>query len=151
MQGKRLRRTVLPPGRTEGPQQLAVGRGQRRLVEQVRAPQPGPAQRLHPPPAGDFGVVAGQQHFRNGPELVLDRPERFDLVLTDQVMPDVSGIDLAARIHAVRPDLPVVLCTGGNQHDEHRARRAGIRAILLKPITSRDLAALLDRLLKPAG
>ena len=73
------------------------------------------------------------------------------LVLTDQVMPDVSGIDLAARIHAVRPDLPVVLCTGGNQHDEHRARRAGIRAILLKPITSRDLAALLDRLLLPAA
>lgn len=86
-----------------------------------------------------------------GLQLVLDRPERFDLVLTDQVMPDVSGIDLAARIHAVRPDLPVVLCTGGNQHDEHRARRAGIRAILLKPITSRDLAALLDRLLLPAG
>ena len=77
--------------------------------------------------------------------------DTFDLVLTDQVMPDVSGIDLAARIHAVRPDLPVVLCTGGNQHDEHRARRAGIRAILLKPITSRDLAALLDRLLLPAA
>ena len=86
-----------------------------------------------------------------GLQLVLDRPERFDLVLTDQVMPDVSGIDLAARIHAVRPDLPVVLCTGGNQHDEHRARRAGITEILLKPVTSRDLAALLDRLLLPAA
>ena len=90
-----------------------------------------------------------------GLQLVLDRPERFDLVLTDQVMPGMDGVHcipvLAARIHAVRPDLPVVLCTGGNQHDEHRARRAGIRAILLKPITSRDLAALLDRLLLPAA
>ena len=86
-----------------------------------------------------------------GLQLVLDRPERFDLVLTDQVMPELSGMALAARIRAVRPDLPVVLCTGGSHHDEHRARRAGVREVLLKPLTSRDLAALLDRLLPTAA
>ena len=86
-----------------------------------------------------------------GLQLVLDQLDRFDLVLTDQVMPGVSGTALAARIRAIRPDLPVVLCTGGSHNDQRQAQRDGIREILLKPITSRDLAALLDRLLKPAA
>ena len=86
-----------------------------------------------------------------GLQLVLDQLDRFDLVLTDQVMPGLSGTALAARIRAVRPDLPVVLCTGGSYDDEHQARQAGISAILLKPLTSRDLAALLDRSLEPSA
>ena len=86
-----------------------------------------------------------------GLQLVLDQPDRFDLVITDQVMPELTGIALAARIRSVRPDLPVVLCTGGSHDDEEQARQAGIREVVFKPLNSLDLGALLDRLLPPVA
>ena len=81
--------------------------------------------------------------------LFRDQPDRFDAVITDQIMPGLSGTELAALLRAVRPDLPVVLCTGGSHDTEELARGAGITEILWKPLTSRSLATLLHRLLSP--
>ena len=81
--------------------------------------------------------------------LFRDQPDRFDAVITDQIMPGLSGTELAALLRAVRPDLPVVLCTGGSHDTEELARNAGITEILWKPLTSRSLATLLHRLLSP--
>ena len=72
-----------------------------------------------------------------------------DAVITDQIMPGLSGTELAALLRAVRPDLPVVLCTGGSHDTEELARGAGITEILWKPLTSRSLATLLQRMLSP--
>ena len=81
--------------------------------------------------------------------LFRDQPDRFDAVITDQIMPGLSGTELAALLRAVRPDLPVVLCTGGSHDTEELARNAGITEILWKPLTSRSLATLLQRMLSP--
>jgi PAS domain S-box-containing protein len=79
------------------------------------------------------------------------RPERFDAVITDEVMPGLTGTDLAGSLRRHRRDLPIVLVSGyiGPVMSE-RALAAGVDAILKKPVQSRELAATLARVLKRA-
>jgi signal transduction histidine kinase len=73
-------------------------------------------------------------------------PQRFDLVLTDEVMPDMTGTELAGAMHQLRPDLPIVLMTGHIGHAENdRARPAGIREVIKKPLLSAAIAQCLAR------
>ena len=68
-------------------------------------------------------------------------PDKFDLVITDMAMPDMSGDKLSAELIKIRPDIPVLLCTGfsGNM-SEKKAASLGIKGFLLKPIVIKDLA-----------
>src|SRR6266849_6235806 len=93
-------------------------------------------------PAGFDSSVAALQAFRA-------EPQRFDLVLTDETMPDMSGVELAREIRRVRPDLPIVLMSGysGAQLTE-RARAAGVAELLHKPLVRRDIAEALERALQ---
>ncbi len=77
-------------------------------------------------------------------------PGRFDLALTDEVMPEMTGTRLAAELRRVRPDIPVVLMTGyaGTVAPE-RLRAAGVREVLRKPLALRTLAEGLSRHLPP--
>ncbi|MGH8609016.1 MAG: response regulator, partial [Gammaproteobacteria bacterium] len=69
------------------------------------------------------------------------RPTRFVLVVTDQLMPRMSGTELATRLRAIRPDIPVLLMSGfGGPELAHKAQRAAVQALLKKPLQSRDLA-----------
>ncbi len=69
------------------------------------------------------------------------RPARFDLVVTDQLMPRMSGTELATRLREIRPDIPVLLMSGfGGPELAHKARRAAVHALLKKPLQSGDLA-----------
>jgi CheY-like chemotaxis protein len=79
------------------------------------------------------------------------RPDRFDAVITDEVMPGVTGTDLAGSLRRRRADLPIVLVSGyiGPMLSE-RALAVGVDAILKKPVQSRELAATLARVLKRA-
>jgi CheY-like chemotaxis protein len=73
-------------------------------------------------------------------------PARFDLVLTDEVMPDVTGTELAGAMHDIRPDIPIVLMTGyDGALQPDRLRSAGIREVLEKPLLSRSLADCISR------
>ena len=77
-----------------------------------------------------------------------NQPDAFDLVITDQTMPGMTGLDLARRMLQIRPDLPIILCTGySSQVSEEQARSAGIRGFALKPIDKADLAALIRKVL----
>jgi PAS domain S-box-containing protein len=68
-------------------------------------------------------------------------PDAWDLILTDQSMPKLSGEDLARAVRELRPTVPVLLCTGYSDRLDEEARRAlGVRAILQKPI-GRDAMA----------
>jgi signal transduction histidine kinase/CheY-like chemotaxis protein len=68
-------------------------------------------------------------------------PERFDLVITDEVMPEMTGTRLATELHRIRPDLPVLLVTGyGGPPRPDRLRAAGIREVLRKPLALRTIA-----------
>jgi signal transduction histidine kinase/ActR/RegA family two-component response regulator len=77
-----------------------------------------------------------------------DHPEAFDLVITDQTMPGLTGIDLARSMLQRRPDLPIILCTGySTQVSEDSARAMGIRAFALKPLAKKDIARLIRQVL----
>jgi signal transduction histidine kinase len=79
-------------------------------------------------------------------------PDRFDLVLTDELMPEMTGTELASALHEIRPDLPVLLMTGHRGLVESRgAHTAGIREVLKKPLLSADLAKGLARHLHPVA
>ncbi|VAX15599.1 diguanylate cyclase/phosphodiesterase (GGDEF & EAL domains) with PAS/PAC sensor(s), partial [hydrothermal vent metagenome] len=77
------------------------------------------------------------------------RPDKFDLVITDQTMPGMTGAVLIARLHEIRPGLPVILCTGfGKSMTPEKAKAAGAREYILKPVLSRDLGLAIRRALE---
>ena len=68
-------------------------------------------------------------------------PHSFDLVITDQTMPHITGETLVGELRRIRSDIPVILCTGYNPLiDAERAAALGIDAFLLKPMVAEDLA-----------
>jgi PAS domain S-box-containing protein len=74
-------------------------------------------------------------------ELFMEQPEKFDLVITDMTMPNMTGDDLAARLMNIRADIPVILCTGYSERiSRERAHGLGIKEFILKPIVMRELA-----------
>lgn len=77
----------------------------------------------------------------------MEDPDRFDLVITDQTMPGMTGIELARQILAVRPALPIILCTGfSSVVDEEAARGAGIREFALKPLSREMIGQLIRKI-----
>ena len=75
-------------------------------------------------------------------------PAAFDLVVTDLTMPKVTGDVLARRMLQVRPDLPIIMCTGFSPlMDEDRARALGIRRLMYKPMDRTELAMAVRQVL----
>jgi PAS domain S-box-containing protein len=73
-------------------------------------------------------------------------PDRFDLVLTDESMPGLLGIELAQAIRRLRPTIPIILMTGyGGTQLASRAADIGLSEVLRKPLHRRDLAEALAR------
>ncbi len=76
-------------------------------------------------------------------------PQNFDLVITDMIMPEMTGDNLAKRMNAIRSDIPVLLCTGfSNNVRPEVVGNTGIRELLMKPLTTRNLAEAIQRVLK---
>jgi CheY-like chemotaxis protein len=81
-------------------------------------------------------------------ELFKTVPGRFDLVITDLTMPDMTGDRLANELRTIRPDIPLILFTGfSNRMDEERAAELGIDAFVLKPLLKGDLARAIRKAL----
>jgi len=79
-------------------------------------------------------------------------PERFDVVVTDEVMPGLTGTGLARALRRHRPDLPIVLLSGYSGPILNQdALAAGVSELLTKPLQSRDIAATLARVLHRAA
>jgi len=77
-----------------------------------------------------------------------DASQPFDLLLADQTMPGLTGLELARQAVEHRPALPVLLYTGNVAAiDEHELARCGVRALLRKPLEPEALRAQLRRLL----
>ncbi len=81
-------------------------------------------------------------------------PQRFDLVITDQAMPGLTGEALSRELLRIRPELPIILCTGFSHiMTAKKAKALGIQAYLMKPLAIRDLAPIvrhvLDKTLSP--
>ncbi len=92
--------------------------------------------------------VVGMTDSRAALELLRKDPGRFDLAILDQTMPNLSGADLAREALGLRPDLPIILCTGYSETiDEEQAMALGVRAFMLKPFSARDIAVAIRRVL----
>jgi DNA-binding NtrC family response regulator len=76
-------------------------------------------------------------------------PHRFDLVITDQTMPHMTGERLSQELRRVRPDIPIILCTGFSyiMHAE-KAQAMGIDAFLMKPLVARDWVSTIQQVLE---
>ncbi|QTA83039.1 Two component system response regulator/histidine kinase, PAS domain-containing [Desulfonema limicola] len=76
-------------------------------------------------------------------------PEIFDLVITDQSMPDIQGIQLAKNIIQIRPDIPIILCTGfSNAVNETTAKDMGINGFIKKPFSKMEIAETIRQVLE---
>jgi PAS domain S-box-containing protein len=95
-------------------------------------------------PVGFTSSTAALEAFRAS-------PARFDAVLSDEAMPDMTGSELAREIRAIRGDIPIVLMSGYvTPALTHRARDAGVLDVLAKPLVARDIArSLADALQQP--
>ncbi len=88
------------------------------------------------------------------PRKALDRfagDDRFDLVITDQAMPGMSGMSLSKALLDHHPGIPIILCTGYSAGvDEQTAKAAGIREFLMKPYTRAELSNIVRKVLPGA-
>ncbi len=83
--------------------------------------------------------------------LFREKPDEFDLVITDMTIPDMMGDKLAAELITLKPTIPVILFTGySNKITEETASEIGIKAFAYKPVTNTDLAHLVRRVLDKA-
>ena len=81
-----------------------------------------------------------------------NQPDAFDLVITDQTMPGMTGIDLARSLMQIRPGIPIILCSGySNLISEEKARLIGIRGFALKPLAKNQIALHIRRVLDEEG
>jgi DNA-binding NtrC family response regulator len=70
------------------------------------------------------------------------------MILTDMTMPDITGDKLSGRLIKIRPDIPVILCTGYSEKiDAAEAHKIGIKAFVLKPLTLDQLAQTVREIL----
>jgi CheY-like chemotaxis protein len=93
-------------------------------------------------PVGFTSSLTALQAFR-------EEPKRFDLVLSDETMPDLTGIELAREIRQLRSEISIILMSGyGGAQLSERAQAAGVQGVLHKPLVRRDIAEPIARALR---
>ena len=97
----------------------------------------------------DFGYrIITCENGKQAYELFRQRPEEFDVVITDLAMPEMTGDQLAREILKIRSSIPIVLCTGFSERfTEPQSRELGIRHYIYKPITGAELANIVREVL----
>lgn len=92
--------------------------------------------------------VVGKTSSEEALELFSTSPDKFDLVLTDLTMPELTGLELSSRIKTIRPDIPIVLFTGYSELvSKEAATAAGIDEYCMKPISMRHLSMVMLKFL----
>ncbi len=75
-------------------------------------------------------------------------PDRYDLVISDMSMPHMTGDALARKMLSIKPDLPIIICTGFSERlNKELAKEMGIKGLLMKPVTISDMAQEVRRVL----
>jgi CheY-like chemotaxis protein len=96
--------------------------------------------------------VAAQRAGPDARQAFADEPDRYDLVITDQTMPRMTGLELARELAAIRPGVPVILYTGfADGVSDAEIEAAGVRALVRKPVEPAQLLALLRAHLPRVG
>jgi PAS domain S-box-containing protein len=75
-------------------------------------------------------------------------PSMFDVVITDQTMPAMTGFDLSQRMLAIRPDIPIIICTGySSTVSEEKAKAMGVRGFAMKPLAIKEISTLIRKVI----
>jgi len=92
-----------------------------------------------------FGYkITGKSSSVEALDIFRDSPESYDLIITDMAMPKMIGKELASELRILRPDIPIILCTGfSDQMHEKEARTMGINAFIMKPIIMSKFAKII--------
>jgi len=81
-------------------------------------------------------------------EIFSANPDGFDLVITDMTMPGLTGDQLSRKMLEIRPEIPIIICTGfSDRLGQEKAREIGIRCFKSKPLEIRDLSTLIRKIL----
>jgi len=129
----------------ESPRELPRGDGEAVLVADDEAPLVGVTEEMLAELGyNPIGVVSSTEALR----VFRQDPRRFDVVVTDEMMPELTGTQLAREIGALRPGIPVILMSGyGGDDLAQRAAGAQVCEILRKPLQKSVLADALARAL----
>jgi PAS domain S-box-containing protein len=75
-------------------------------------------------------------------------PGRFDLIITDMTMPNMTGVELAGKAMEIRPDIPIIVCTGfSHLITKEKAQKIGIREFVMKPFSKMEMAETIRKVL----
>lgn len=81
-------------------------------------------------------------------ETFQNQPDQFDLIITDQTMPEMTGANMAEKMLLIRSDIPIILCTGYSSiMPKEKAISMGIREYMSKPVSKNDLALSIRKVL----
>ena len=70
-------------------------------------------------------------------------PDAYNLVITDMTMPDMNGEQLAEKLIAIKPDIPIVICTGFSERmNKEKAEALGIKGFLMKPVVKSEMGKI---------
>ncbi len=84
-------------------------------------------------------------------ELFQQNPDEFNLVITDHTMPHLTGTELSKKLLNIRPDIPIIMCTGYSESvTQEKAKQIGIREFILKPLTMSNIAKAIRDVLDSA-
>lgn len=144
-------------------------------VENVSAPEEVPMAQKQIPGRGHILFVDDEVDYVSGMKNALERlgyivtaetdshktlerfrqtPDLFDLVITDQTMPHLTGVMLAEELLKIRPDVPIILCSGSSPGSDAavspaKAKAAGIREVLMKPVERDEIHSVVQHILNP--
>lgn len=83
-------------------------------------------------------------------EIFSNHPSNFDLVISDQTMPQMTGLQLTVELKKIRPDIPVIICTGFSENiNEETYKSRGVSDFFMKPVTKKEIATVIRRVLDP--
>ena len=93
-------------------------------------------------------TITGKTSCTEAFELFKEKPDTFDLVITDMAMPIMTGTELAKKILKIQPDMPIIICTGFSEKvDPETAKSIGIKEYIKKPILTEELTSKIRKVL----
>lgn len=128
-----------------GSTEIAVGHGERILIvddeKQIVDMMTQTLERLK------YTVIAKTNSI-DALETFSASPDRFDLVITDYAMPGMNGKQLTKKLMSIRPDIPIILCTGFSEDiDAAKAESMGLKGFLMKPVVREEIAEIIRNIL----
>lgn len=92
--------------------------------------------------------VTSKTNSKEALELFSSQSDSFDIIISDQTMPELTGEELAKKLLEIRPNVPIIICTGySSKMDEEKAKSIGISAFIMKPVDKGELAKTIRQVL----